>query len=82
MSDTCKIKKVDDLEDVMPRTTTFRLRHPLPQVFESKVLSSGRVRYMLSLPIEDAPQGVGEHLGLLAERHDLLELSCISSDLI
>ena len=58
----------------MPRTT-FGIRHPLPQVFEAKILSSGRVKYLLSLPIENRPEGVGQEIGVLAERHDLLKMA-------
>ena len=75
MSDTCKITKIGDLDGAINPRTTFHLQHPLPQIFESNNLSSRRVRYALSLPIEDRPQGVGNQLSLLAERQDLLAMA-------
>ena len=72
----CRVEKVDSDYGNVPETAYFRARllRPHPRIFEPTPSPSGRVRHVLSLPVEVPGVEKQQNLVIATDYQSLLEL--------
>ena len=72
----CHVEKVDSDHDNVPKTAYVRARllRPHPRIYEPTPSPSGRVRHVLSLPVEVPGVEKQQNLVIATDYQSLLEL--------